>query len=114
MTNFRVFWFQVADRVEKSKTIEAIVRLYDSLDEPLLLDYENLKIYELREHIWNQNILTMDVGNLDNLNVGEIRYFITGTELGETKITMTSGVEEKTISSPAYSIQVSAFCFFII
>lgn len=51
----------------------------------------------------------MEVGNSDSLNTGEIRYFITGTELGETKITMTSGIEDKTISSPAYTIQVSVF-----
>lgn len=98
---------QVADRVEKTKTIEAIVRLYDSLHEPLLLDYENLGIYELRENIWNQNILSMAVAHFDGLNIGEIRYFITGTELGETKLSMTSGTEDKTVSSPTYSIQVS-------
>lgn len=95
--------------MEKTKTIEAIVSLYDSLDSPLLLDYENLKIYELREHIWNSNILNIELGHLTNLQTGEIRYFITGAELGETKLTITTGNGEKTISSPAYSIQVSLF-----
>lgn len=56
----------------------------------------------------------MEVGNLDRLNTGEIRYFITGIELGETKLTMTSGIEDKTISSPAYTIQVSVFFIIII
>lgn len=51
----------------------------------------------------------MEVGSLDNLNAGEIRYFITGTELGDTKLTMISGIEDKTISSPVYTIQVSVF-----
>lgn len=75
----------------------------------MALDYENLKIYELHEHIWNSNVLSMELGHLTNLNDGEIRYFITGAELGETKLTITSGIGDKTISSPAYPIQVSLF-----
>lgn len=102
---FRIF--QVADRVEKTRQIEAIARLYDSLDNPLVLDYENLKIYELREQAWNPNILNIEIGHFSNLNTGEIRYFITGAELGETKLTITSGTGEKTVTSPAYPIQVS-------
>ncbi|XP_031623845.1 nuclear pore membrane glycoprotein 210 isoform X2 [Contarinia nasturtii] len=97
---------QVADRVEKTKTIEAVARLYDSLDNPLELDYDNLKIYELREKIWNPNVLNIEIGHLNDLETGEIRYFITGTELGETKLTITSGSGEKSVSSPAYPIQV--------
>lgn len=49
----------------------------------------------------------MELGHLIDLDAGEIRYFITGAELGETKLTITSGSGEKTISSPAYPIQVS-------
>lgn len=98
---------QVSDRVEKTKQIEAVARLYDSLDNPLALDYENLKVYELREHIWNSNILNIEIGHLSNLDTGEIRYFITGAELGETKLTITSGTGDKTVSSPAYPIQVT-------
>lgn len=78
-----------------------------------MLNYDNLEIYELREHIWNQNILNIELGNQNNLNSGEIRYLITGLELGETKLTITAGSEEKTISSSSYSIQVSV-CFFFI
>lgn len=66
-----------------------------------------MKIYELREHIWNSNILNIEIGHLTNLKSGEVRYFITGSELGETKLTITSGNGEKTVSSPAYPIQVS-------
>lgn len=104
---------QVADLVEKGKTIEAIVKLYDSLDSPLSLDYENIQIYELHEHIWNPNVLHIEIGNLDDLNDGEIRYFISGLELGETKTTVASGFEEKIISSKPFSIQVSYFKFLI-
>lgn len=85
------------------------MRLYDSLENPLALDYENLKIYELREQIWNQNVLNIELGHLIDLNVGEIRYILTGSELGETKLTVTSGSSDKTISSPSYSIQVSCY-----
>lgn len=104
--------FQVADRVEKTRQIEAIARLYDSLDNPLVLDYENLKIYELREQAWNSNILNIEIGHFSNLDTGEIRYFITGAELGETKLTIASGTGEKTVTSPAYSIQVSTNALF--
>lgn len=68
-------------------------------------------IYELHEHIWNPNVLNMELGHLTDLDAGEIRYFITGAELGETKLTITSGSGEKTISSPAYPIQVSFVLF---
>lgn len=87
------------------------MKLYDSLENPLALDYENLKIYELREHIWNPNVLNIELGHLSNLETGEIRYFITGTELGETKLTITSGSGEKSVSSPSYPIQVSAIIY---
>lgn len=75
----------------------------------MALDYDNLKIYELREKIWNPNVLSIEIGHLNDLDIGEIRYFISGTELGETKLTITSGSGEKSISSPAYPIQVSLF-----
>lgn len=79
----------------------------------MALDYKNLGIYELHEHIWNPNVLNMELGHLADLDAGEIRYFITGAELGETKLTVTSGSGEKTISSPAYSIQVSFVYVFV-
>lgn len=85
------------------------MKLYDSLENPLALDYENLKIYELRENIWNPNVLNIELGHLSNLETGEIRYFITGTELGETKLTITSGSGERSVTSPSYPIQVSDY-----
>lgn len=71
-----LFTFQVPDRVEKTKTIEAIVKLYDSLDNLMVLDLNNLQIYELHEDVFNANILSVKLGQQINLNVGEIRYFL--------------------------------------
>lgn len=64
---------QVPDRVEKSKTIEAIVKLYDSLDNIMAVDVKNLQIYELREEVFNTKILSVKLGQQENLNFGEIR-----------------------------------------
>lgn len=94
------------DRIEITKTNEAIVRIYDSQDQPLALHYDNLQIYEFNERIWNPKILYIEYGNHDGLNVGELRIFITGTDLGETKLSVTSGNREKMLSSLAYPIQV--------
>lgn len=61
------------DRVERTKTIEAIVKVYDSNDELLVLDHTNTHIYELHEQIVNHNVLGVQLGDQFNLNVGEIR-----------------------------------------
>lgn len=74
INNFLTIFFQVPDRVEKTKTIEAIVKLYDSLDNLMVIDLNNLKIYELHEDIFNANILSVKLGLQHNLNVGEIRF----------------------------------------
>lgn len=107
MTN--TSWFQVVDRIEKGYSIEAIARLYDSQGEALAMDYDNLHIYELHERIWNPNVLYIEHGDHENLSVGELRYIVTGTELGETKLSVTSGSGEKLLSSAAYPIQVSQY-----
>lgn len=66
---------QVPDRVEKTKTIEAIVRLYDSMDNVMELDLHNLDIYQLHEDVFNANILAVKLDQQQhNLNVGEIRW----------------------------------------
>lgn len=96
------------DRVERTKTVEAIVRLYDSLDTLLVLDQQNLDIYELRDTVFNPTRLNIALADEQtNLNVGEIRYIITGLELGETKIAFESGQGDKFVSSAAVPIQVS-------
>lgn len=102
------------DRVERTKTVEAIVRLYDSLDTLLALDQRNLDIYELRDTVYNPNRLNIALAEeQNNLNVGEIRYIITGLELGDTKIAFESGQGDKFVSSAAVPIQVSKIFRFI-
>lgn len=64
---------QAADRVERTKSIEAIVKLYDSHDNLLLIDPYNLQIYELSDEIFNANILSVQLGDQFNLDLGEIR-----------------------------------------
>lgn len=91
------------DRVEKTKSIEAIVKLYDTNDKLLEIDYENLNIYRLNEKVYHEQILAIKKAkSQENLKLGEIRYVITGNELGETKVVATSG----TVSSSPSTIQV--------
>lgn len=98
---------KMPDRVERLKSIEAIVRVYDSLDSLLSVDQKNLQIYELRDTVFNPHLLSVAPGDQNNLNVGEIRYSITGLELGETKVMFTSGHSENSVNSAAVPIQVS-------
>lgn len=97
---------RVSDRVELTKTIDAIVRLY-SANDVLEIDYDNLKTYELEVEVLNGEILTIElVDEQRNLQRGEIRYRVTGHVVGDTKVVVSSG---KTVrSSPANSIQVFA------
>lgn len=91
------------DRVERTKSIEGIVKLYDSNDQLLDLDYENLNIYQLSEKVYHDQILSIKrAPSQENLQRGEIRYVINGNELGETKVVVTSG----TVSSMPSPIQV--------
>lgn len=97
---------RVSDRVELSKNIDAIVRLY-SHNDVLDIDYENLGTYELEVNVLNGEILTMElVDDQRHLQRGEIRYRITGHVVGDTKVVVSSGKTVK--SSPASSIQVFA------
>uniref|UniRef100_A0A1B0CW60 BIG2 domain-containing protein n=1 Tax=Lutzomyia longipalpis TaxID=7200 RepID=A0A1B0CW60_LUTLO len=98
---------KMPDRVEKTKNIEAIVTLYDSNDRILTIDYENLAIYELSEEIFHPSVLSVHLGGRQSgLNVGEIRYDVTGQELGETTLVVSSGTNERRISSVPALIQV--------
>lgn len=60
--------------MEKSKTIDAIVKLYDSMDNILAVDSNDLRSYELREEVSNNKILNVKLGQQENLNFGEIRW----------------------------------------
>lgn len=72
-----------------------------------MLDGNNLQIYQLHEHIFNPHTLAVTLGEQINLNIGEIRYTVTGLELGETKLVFNSGYGDKTVSSAPATIQVS-------
>lgn len=97
---------QMPDRVEKTKYIEAVVKLFDSNDRPLIIEMNNLDIYELSEDIYNANLVSVKLGNQLNLNPGEVRVIVTGVELGETKIVFNAGRVDKQVSSEAVPIQV--------
>lgn len=90
------------DRVEKSKSIEAIVKLYDSNNHLVNIDYTNLDVYQVTEKVFSEKILSIARGNQENLQQGEIRYVITGNVLGETKIVVSSG----SVSSLPVNVEV--------
>lgn len=90
------------DRVEKGKTIEARVKLIDSNNQPLKVDFSKIDVYHISEKIFNERTLGMKQGDQSQLNKGEIRYIISGNELGETKIVVSSGA----ISSSPTTVQV--------
>lgn len=64
-------------------------------------------MYQLKEEVLDPNLLSVKLGHQENLNEGEIRYIVTGVELGETKIVVSRTVEGLRISSPPATIQVS-------
>lgn len=64
---------QVPDRVEKLKSIEAIVQVYDTNNNLLTIDHNNLNYYNLAEEIFNPHILSVKLGHQNNLNLGEVR-----------------------------------------
>lgn len=61
------------DHVERTKSIEAIVKLYDSNDNLLHIDPFNLHVYELTEEIFNSDILSVTLGDQLDLEKGEIK-----------------------------------------
>ncbi|XP_053685472.1 nuclear pore membrane glycoprotein 210 [Sabethes cyaneus] len=97
---------QAPDRVEKTKTIEAIARIYDSNDRLLELRRDNLEIYELNHVVYNPNVLSVALGSQSGLGGGEVRFIVTGSELGETKIAVSAGSGERQIDSSPVPVQV--------
>ncbi|XP_067631860.1 nuclear pore membrane glycoprotein 210 [Eurosta solidaginis] len=97
---------EAADRVERTKSIEAIVKLYDSNDNLLQIDPFNLHIYELSEEIFNADLLSVTLGEQIDLNEGEVKYIITGNNLGETKIVFTAGSGDTLVASEPVNVQV--------
>ncbi|ALC40423.1 gp210, partial [Drosophila busckii] len=96
------------DRVERTNSIEAIVRLFDTNDNALHIDHNMLAVYQLSEFVYDTSILTVKLDEQHDLDVGEIRYSITGNNLGETKILFHSGKGERQISSEPLNVQVFA------
>lgn len=90
------------DRVEKSKSIEAIAKLFDSNNHLVDVDHSKIDVYQLSEKVFSERILTLKRGHQENLQRGEIRYVITGNELGETKVVVSSG----SVSSTPANVQV--------
>ncbi|CAD7078083.1 unnamed protein product [Hermetia illucens] len=97
------------DRVEKGKSIEAIIRLYDSNDNLMKIDNANLQIYELYENIFNSAIVSVRLGEQSNLDLGEIRYYVNGLELGETKIIFNSGYGDRAMAIASDPVTVQVF-----
>uniref|UniRef100_A0A182KGX6 BIG2 domain-containing protein n=1 Tax=Anopheles christyi TaxID=43041 RepID=A0A182KGX6_9DIPT len=94
------------DRVEKTKKIEAIVRLYDSNDRLLEIRHDRLELYDLRTEVYNPTVLNLALGSQSQLGVGEVRYIVTGMELGETKFSVSSGSGKEMIISAPATVQV--------
>lgn len=61
------------DRVEKTKSIDAIARIYDSNDRLLELQSSNLEIYEFSHKVNNPNVLSVALGSQVGLAKGEVR-----------------------------------------
>lgn len=92
------------NRVEKTKTIEAIAKFYDTHDELIDFDYNNIRVYEITEKVNNENIkISMD-RDFTGLKRGEIKYVIHGNALGDSKVTIFAG--NQLISSTPSNIQV--------
>nr|XP_040219055.2 nuclear pore membrane glycoprotein 210 [Anopheles coluzzii] len=94
------------DRVEKTKKIEAIARLYDSNDRLLELKRDRLEMYELRTEVYNPAVLNLALGSQSQLGVGEVRYIVTGMELGETKFSVSAGSGKEMVTSAPAPVQV--------
>lgn len=91
----------VIDRIEKGHSVTAFVHLYDSLDNPLsILDVDLL---ELRPAV-ESDIISLKPVSLDGKK--EIKFTVTGIQLGETKLIFKSGRGINEIQSPPVSIQV--------
>ncbi|XP_060653588.1 nuclear pore membrane glycoprotein 210 [Drosophila nasuta] len=96
------------DRVERTNSIEAIVRLYDTNDNLLHIDSNMLSVYQLTELVYDPTILSIKLDEQHNLGIGRIRYTITGNNIGETKIVFQTGKGDLLVTSEPLNIQVFA------
>ncbi|EDW01493.1 nuclear pore membrane glycoprotein 210 [Drosophila grimshawi] len=92
------------DRVERTNSIEAIVRLFDTNENLLHIDSDMLSVYQVTDQVFDPAILSVKLDEQHGLGVGEIRFRITGNNIGETKIVFQSGQ----VSSAPLNVQVFA------
>lgn len=97
---------QALDYVERTNSIEAIVRLYDNNNELLQIDSDMLSVYQLTELVFDPTILSIKLDEQHNLGFGEIRYSITGNNIGETKLLFQTGKGDTQVSSEPHNVQV--------
>lgn len=90
------------ERVEKSMSIIATVWLYDSVENALAV--ADSELLELRTHV-ESNIVTIKRLSNETRN-GEVKFEITGVELGNTIIVFTSGNGAREIRSQPQPLQV--------
>ncbi|XP_034650684.1 nuclear pore membrane glycoprotein 210-like isoform X1 [Drosophila subobscura] len=96
------------DRVERTNSIEAIVKLFDTNDNVLDVDPNKLAVYDLSEVVFDPTILSVRLDEQGHLEPGQIRYSITGNNIGESKIVFQAGKGPQQVSSPAIVVQVFA------
>ncbi|XP_041563587.1 nuclear pore membrane glycoprotein 210 isoform X2 [Drosophila elegans] len=96
------------DRMERTTRIEAIVRVFDTNDNLLLVDRNILSVYDLTYQVLDQSVLSVRLGEQNDLRPGEIRYTITGNNVGETKIVFQSGRGTLQVTSEPLNVQVFA------
>ncbi|XP_063703101.1 nuclear pore membrane glycoprotein 210 isoform X2 [Culicoides brevitarsis] len=102
---------QSLNRIEKTKSIEALVKIYDSNGNLFKIDIDHMESYQVKLDTEDSNLLSIKLGHQQNLKDGEIRFILTGLELGETKIIASSKnkyseYDEERIVSSSISIQV--------
>ncbi|XP_017017075.1 nuclear pore membrane glycoprotein 210 [Drosophila kikkawai] len=96
------------DRLERTARIDGIVRLVDTNDNLLLIDHNRLADYDLSEVVFDQSVLSVRLGDQENLGPGEIRYTLVGNSVGETKVVFQSGKGALQVSSEPLNVQVFA------
>lgn len=97
---------EVPERVERGQSVSAVVRLYDTMDN--LLPIPTTEFLDLRP-VPDSGIISVKLQQQDRkvpLALGEIRYTVTGLELGETGLKFVSGRGKREIQSQRVFIQV--------
>jgi nuclear pore complex protein Nup210 len=97
---------EIPERVERGQSVSAIVHLYDTMDNLLLVP--SAEFLDLRP-VPDSRIIGVKLQQQDKkapLSLGEIRYIVTGLELGETGLKFVSGRGKREIQSQYVFIQV--------